>query len=466
MHEEITNDKLQNSMPGRAKRVLLLIFLLHSVCFAGGAPVSFTRDLAPILSNKCFECHQAKKAKGHYRVDSFEAVLKAGDSKEKPLTAGKPDESAFFKRLITDDEDDRMPQKDDALPAAQIELFKRWIAEGAKFDGEDVRMPLADLMQKKEAPKAPEIYPQPLPVTALALLNDGKTLCTSGYHELLLWDVGPSKLLRRIAGMPERVLALSVHRDGKMLAVAGGTPSKVGEVVIVEAASGKVLKKLPNTKDTILAAAFSPDGSTLVVGGADNMLRAFRSSDWKQIWKSEAHADWITSLAFSHDSQRLVSTSRDRGARVFRAKDGEITHTFTGHQSAVQCAAFGEKDDVVVSASFDGEVRRWSSVPKDEIPQGEKEHNDLYKSRRQEVTNLCVADGKLYTASADGRVRWYDLKKSNDPPEIMNLGTRIDSLTLDDTGELLVLGGHNGEVRLFDLHDMKQVKSFKASPGW
>ena len=80
------------------------------------AAISFSRDLAPILADKCLTCHQEKKAKGRYRVDTFEQLLKKGESGDAPVTAGKPDGSVLFQRLVTSDEDDRMPQKDDPLP--------------------------------------------------------------------------------------------------------------------------------------------------------------------------------------------------------------------------------------------------------------------------------------------------------------------------------------------------------------
>ena len=176
---EITNGKLQITKHDRPRSpraaVAHLVFCLLSfvVAPAPAAPVSFSKDLAPVLADKCLECHREKKAKGRYRLDTFEALLKAGASKDSPVTAGQPDASTIYARLTSADEDERMPQKGDALPAGQIELFKRWIAEGAKFDGPDKKARLGDFVGQKEAPRAPEKYPRPLPVTALGLSEDG-----------------------------------------------------------------------------------------------------------------------------------------------------------------------------------------------------------------------------------------------------------------------------------------------------
>src|ERR1041385_6865577 len=45
------------------------------------SPVSFVSDVAPILAKKCVACHGPEKAKGHFRLDSFDRLMTGGDSK-------------------------------------------------------------------------------------------------------------------------------------------------------------------------------------------------------------------------------------------------------------------------------------------------------------------------------------------------------------------------------------------------
>lgn len=427
------------------------------------APVSFSKQLAPILADKCLTCHQEKKAKGRYRVDTFEQLLKAGDSEEKPVVAGKPDASLFFQRLVTPDEDERMPQKDDPLPAAQVALFKQWIEQGAKLDSGDAKSPLADLMPMKEAPRAPEKYPRPLPVTALAFNEDGGSFWSSGYHEVIEWSCADGKLRRRIGGMPERVLALSVQRGGDLLAVAGGVPGRGGEAVIVSRSSGKIVKRLPGAKDTFLATAFSPDGKLLALGGADSMVRVFRTDDWKQAWSAEAHADWVLSLAFSPDSKSLVTTSRDRTARVFTAESGEPGVTQTSHGAAVTCATFDAEGKTILSAAADGEVRRWQADS--ETDGNGKAKDEVLKSKRQEVTRIATLPGFAITTSADGRARLYDLNKRGEPTELRGFPERIDALAVDAAGKRVLIGGVAGTVRMIALEKGDTVLECMVSPG-
>jgi len=102
-----------------------------------GEPLQFNRDIRPILADTCFACHGPDKAKRptDMRLDTFEgATADLGDYAG--IVPGKPDESEMFKRLITDNADERMPPADfnRQLTPAQIETLKRWIEQGAQYE--------------------------------------------------------------------------------------------------------------------------------------------------------------------------------------------------------------------------------------------------------------------------------------------------------------------------------------------
>jgi mono/diheme cytochrome c family protein len=112
---------------------------------AGGAvgatkpKVDFSREVLPLLSDNCFACHgpDTNKVKGELRLDLPGAALKPAKSGKPAIVAGKPDESELVRRLLTSDEDDRMPpaKSHKTLTAEQKDLFRRWIAEGAQYKG-------------------------------------------------------------------------------------------------------------------------------------------------------------------------------------------------------------------------------------------------------------------------------------------------------------------------------------------
>jgi len=139
---------------GLALTVLLL--LATSVQAEQPKPVSFINDVAPILKENCFACHDAKKRKGKLDMTTYENFRKGGD-KEDPIEPGKPEESEIIDR-ITDKGASRMPPKEsgEPLPQAKIDIIKLWIKEGAKLDAEiSTKADLVREMRSRWQPHGP-----------------------------------------------------------------------------------------------------------------------------------------------------------------------------------------------------------------------------------------------------------------------------------------------------------------------
>ncbi|MEN9572270.1 MAG: hypothetical protein RL514_125 [Verrucomicrobiota bacterium] len=107
-------------------------------------PVRYNRDIRPILSDKCFFCHgfDEKKREAGLRLDTREGALK-----KNAIVPGKPDKSELLKRVTTKDANEHMPPAKSKLPAittAEVELLRRWIAEGAQYEAHWAFVPLAE----------------------------------------------------------------------------------------------------------------------------------------------------------------------------------------------------------------------------------------------------------------------------------------------------------------------------------
>jgi hypothetical protein len=109
--------------------LLLLLSALAPAADAGPA-VEFSRDVRPVLADACFACHGPDKArrKSGLRLD-LEAEAK------RVVVPGKPDESELFRRISSDEASERMPpaRHPVKLTTRQIDLVKRWIEQGAKW---------------------------------------------------------------------------------------------------------------------------------------------------------------------------------------------------------------------------------------------------------------------------------------------------------------------------------------------
>src|SRR5947208_4385781 len=117
----------------------LLLGLAAGVCAraASKGPVDFDRDIHPILSDKCFACHgpDEKERKAKLRLDRKDEAFKPLKSGGYAVVPAHPEKSELLARLTTKDEDDLMPppKSGKKLTPAQIDLLRRWVAEGASW---------------------------------------------------------------------------------------------------------------------------------------------------------------------------------------------------------------------------------------------------------------------------------------------------------------------------------------------
>jgi mono/diheme cytochrome c family protein len=100
-------------------------------------PVDYGRDIQPILSNYCYQCHGPDTAsrEAGLRLDLKESALGfKNDQGVYTIVPGNPDESELVKRVESHDPELRMPQDESKLlNPEQIKLLRTWIAEGAEF---------------------------------------------------------------------------------------------------------------------------------------------------------------------------------------------------------------------------------------------------------------------------------------------------------------------------------------------
>lgn len=99
----------------------------------GEGKVRFNEHIRPILAEHCLQCHgpDTENREGDLRLD-VEA-----DAKASSIVPGKPEASELFRRLVTDDDDLRMPPVDSGktLTKQQVDLIQQWIREGATYEG-------------------------------------------------------------------------------------------------------------------------------------------------------------------------------------------------------------------------------------------------------------------------------------------------------------------------------------------
>jgi hypothetical protein len=118
---------------------------ITTVCFlwavsgfsAAQVPVDFAKDVLPVLSDNCFNCHgpDAATREGGLRLDVQERAFGEGDSGAPPIVSGDPNASEILARMLSDDPDVVMPPPDQVKRPTpeQIQRIKTWIQQGAHW---------------------------------------------------------------------------------------------------------------------------------------------------------------------------------------------------------------------------------------------------------------------------------------------------------------------------------------------
>lgn len=437
-------------------------------------PVSFIRDVAPILKDNCYACHDAKKRSGKLEMTSY-ATLRKGGAHDDPVVPGKPDDSELYNVLVHDGTR-LMPPKDKGGPLAarQIATVRKWIDEGGKLD--DGLDPNADLLRELRArwvsPQPPKAYPRPVPVTALSFTPDGSRLVAGGHFELTVWDAATGKLLSRVRTRSERAYGFAFLPSG-LLAVAGGRPGQEGDLCVYDLNAagsaadgvndGKVrVAKLIEADDSVLCVAVSGDGKKLAAGGCDRAARVWDISAGpakaKLTRTVEVHADWVLGVAFTADGQSLLTASRDKTAKVFDLAKNEPVKSFPDHQATVFAIAPRPDGKSAVTVGGDKTLRLWPLAADGKQIKAIGGHLD-------EIQRIAVTPKQIVTASVDKTVRvWRD-----DGAAVRTLTGLADAayaLAVSPDGTRVAAGAHDGEVRVWKLADGAAVTSFVAAPGY
>jgi hypothetical protein len=112
-------------------RSFMLAAILGGAFIVPAQAVDFSRQVLPVLKNKCGKCHTTgKEEKGDFAVDNIKHM-------EKQVKAGRPEASSLVITItLPDDDDDVMPPKGKGtrVSPAEVSLIKQWITEGASFE--------------------------------------------------------------------------------------------------------------------------------------------------------------------------------------------------------------------------------------------------------------------------------------------------------------------------------------------
>jgi Protein of unknown function (DUF1553)/Protein of unknown function (DUF1549)/Planctomycete cytochrome C len=115
-------------------RIAIAVLVIAAGPLPAQDRLGFNRDVRPILADHCFACHGPDKAKRKAKLRLDE---RASAVEKRAIVPGKPGDSELIVRVFSTDAEVVMPPTEAHKPlsAGQKQVLKRWIAEGAEFQG-------------------------------------------------------------------------------------------------------------------------------------------------------------------------------------------------------------------------------------------------------------------------------------------------------------------------------------------
>lgn len=436
--------------------MLLMVLVCGLANPSADDPVSYARNVVPFLEEHCIACHDDGFETSELALHSLEAMLKGG-RKGPAIVPGKGAESSIV-LYMTGKKQPQMPPKT-SLPLDQIDVIKRWIDQGAKVDEAGAVAAKREEARKLAAEEAATFASDaPPPVTAMAYSPDGKWLAVASYKEVIVVDPSTGKTKRRLAGFPEQVTSVGFSSDGKMLAGAGGTPGRQGEVRVWSTESWAETQVLRGHADTVLALAWRSGKDQLATASLDKLIVIWDVTAGKPSKTIKSHADTVQALAYSPDGKLLASGSADKTAKVFDAESGLQVAGLSAHQDAVLAVAFSPDGKHLVTASADRNMQLWKVGEWNNPIRGFGHTGPVYAVSWR-------PDGSSVWAGSGGKPSFLSYRTEN--------GNRAaivseDSMSKDwvyatavsPDGQVAAAGGWDGKILMWELKDGKKIREF------
>jgi hypothetical protein len=394
---------------------------------------SYAKEIRPILSKYCLECHNAKTQKGTLSLETFKAMMDGSDSGA-VIVPGQPDKSKLVLLTEHKQKPTMPPPKAKFHPTKdEVALLRAWVKAGAVDDAANIKVELPAIKAKAN------VLP---PVTGLVYWSAGKELEIARKRHKYVVDFKNGAKEREV-GSPwsDPVTALAIGRiDGtdRLLicfsgpegaAVIYSSPGKPGpqihETVHTDAVTDVAFhvkagiatagydsrvqigkKVLKEHSDAVYGLAFNPDGTLLASVSADRAMKVFDVEKGKLLYTLGEATDWLYAVAWSPDGKYLVSGGVDKSIRVYEPTrtGAKLRHSVFAHEGAVQKLVFTSDSKTLYSVGEDRVVKAWDIEKMVERKVYEK----------QPETVLCLAlredAGQFIVGRYDGIVQLIDMK--------------------------------------------------------
>ena len=308
------------------------------------------------------------------------------------------------------------------------------------------------------------------PVTFLAFTSDDHHLL-AGIENQGLGSVDQSlRLLSRRTGQPiawteghvDRVRQLAFNANGSRLVSLAADNS----IRVWNSERGELITRITGHRGVIQCIATSPDGSLLASSGADNTVRIWEVETTREFTSPRIFESTVGGVAFDPSGEILATATKDQ-IQFWKVEKSKLvaadrkTIEIDGESLQGRTLAFGPAGSLIACATTRGGIFLWSAETGERVA-------DLRVGGTKPVVGIQFsADGtKLAVHADDYQAFVYDLTDPKTPQKIATVHqNEMRSLVFSPGGDLLVSGGYDPTVILWDVSTSRQICQIEGHHG-
>jgi WD40 repeat protein len=290
---------------------------------------------------------------------------------------------------------------------------------------------------------------------------DGSTIAVASWDGTVeFWDAETLQYRGTIDGNDERVNDIAFDGEHRLL-----TAAESGAVRLWDAAAIKpiFIDTLNDSRETLVG-RYSPDGTKFAAGGKDGVATLYRVGEDGSLQRvcNVKHDNWVTSIAFSPDGGHVVSgDGSENGVKLWGTDNCQMVGRPIPAESAdFRTVAFSPTGDRIAWSAKAGTI--WLMFLKSDSPPIKLptlHTNDVEEIDFNDTGTLLVSGG------ADGKVLLWNAADGSLDRQLRDGGSGIFTTRFGAGGRLVAAGGVSDEIQVWDLTRPKDQELIEVLPA-